>query len=166
MVIFQGQYSKEILCIYKKALMKFYFLCLSIALPLVIAIGSAVGYILEMWFAPVLFLVLYSIPYIVVAIYMHIKGIDEAEKNLPSKIVFDFDTETIAVYSKGNLDEYRSIPFEKIKKIESTDTYFKYRLIICQKDHITHEDLKKIQEYFHNVINHKTAYKRSKTKNK
>ena len=97
---------------------------------------------------------------------MHIKGIDEAEKNLPSKIVFDFDTETIAVYSKGNLDEYRSIPFEKIKKIESTDTYFKYRLIICQKDHITHEDLKKIQEYFHNVINHKTAYKRSKTKNK
>ena len=157
MVIFQGKYSEEIKHLYKKMLSKFYFLCLTATVPLVILIGIAVGYFLRMWFAPVLFLVLYSIPYMVVAIYMHIKGIDEAEKNLPSKIVFDFDTETIDVYSKGNLDEYRSIPFKKIKKIESTDTYFKYRFIICQKDHVTNEDLKKIQEYFSKVINHKNS---------
>ena len=156
MVIFQGQYSKEILCIYKKALMKFYFLCLSIALPLVIAMGAAVGYILEMWFMPILFIGLYSIPYIVVAIYMHVQGVDEVKNNMPSKIIFNFDTETIDVYSKGNLDEYRSIPFEKIKKIESTDTYFKYRLIICQKDHISQDDLRKIQEHFADVIKYKT----------
>lgn len=155
MVIFQGEYSEEIKCIYKKALTRFYILCLTAAMPLVIAIGIAVGYFLKMWYAPILLVGIYSIPYIVVAIYMHIKGVDEVERNMPSKIVFNFEAETLNIYSRGKFEDYRSIPFAKIKKLVSADNYLRYRYVICQKDHVEQDDLEKIQEYFADVIKHK-----------
>ena len=148
MIVFKGDYCEQSKQAYIKALTKFYCIILTFGLPIAIAFGVFIGVFLDMWFALGLIVGLYTVPYIAVLIYMHNKGTKEADRTMPSKIVFDFTNKMVYIYDKVEPQCYTSFSFNKIKKIESAPEYFRCRALICQKNHISEEERIQFETYF------------------